>query len=120
MNLIKVQNAIQSTQANDVSEIDGEFYKITDVKEDEPIFNELQKSGLGFRSMNAQEHAFWPTGRAIYVNGARTQSILINEDEHLRFISIDESGDLGGCFVYLFTIVTGMDGKHLTKFGFFF
>lgn len=94
----KVQNAIQSTQANDVSEIDGEFYKITDVKEDEPIFTELQKSGLGFRSMDAKQHAFWPTGRALYVNGTRTQSILINEDEHLRFISIDKSGDLGRYF----------------------
>lgn len=91
----QVQDAIQSTQANDDSEIDGEFYKITDVKEDEPIFNELQSNGLGFRSMNAQDHVFWPTGRALYVNGARTQSILINEDEHLRFISIDASGDLG-------------------------
>lgn len=99
---LKVQNAIQSTQANDVSEIDGEFYKISDVKEDEPIFNELQKTGLGFRTMDAKEHTFWPTGRALYVNGARTQSILINEDEHLRFISMmNESGDLGWYYLHI-------------------
>lgn len=75
------------------------------MKEDEPIFNELQTSGLGFRSMNAKEHAFWPTGRAIYVNGARTQSILINEDEHLRFISIDGTGDFGWYYSLILFVV---------------
>lgn len=65
--------------------------------------------------MNAQEHAFWPTGRGLYVNGARTESILINEDEHLRFISIDESGDLGWyCLLILFINVNGTNGKYLT------
>lgn len=90
----QVQNAIQSTQP-DNNEIDGEFYKITDVKENEPIFDELQRSGLGFRSMNSEDHNLWPIGRALYVNGARTQSILINECEHLRFVSKEMNGDLG-------------------------
>lgn len=90
----KVQNTIQSTQIDD-NEIDGEFYKITDVRENEPIFDELQKSGLGFRSMDPQDHALWPIGRAVYVNGARTQSILINEEEHLRFVSKQTNGDFG-------------------------
>lgn len=90
----KVQNAIQSVQTDD-NEIDGEFYKITDVKENEPIFDELKENGLGFWSMKSEHHHLWPTGRAIYINGARTQSILINESEHLRFISKEMNGHLG-------------------------
>lgn len=65
------------------------------MKENEPIFEELQKSGIGFSSMNPQEHALWPTGRGIYVNCNRTQSILINEHEHLRFIAKEMNGDFG-------------------------
>lgn len=92
--IFKVQNAIQSIQTDD-KEIDGEFYKITDVKENESIFGELEKSGIGFWSLNPQEHILWPTGRGLYVNCARTQSILINEQEHLRFISKEMNGDFG-------------------------
>lgn len=92
--VFKVQDAIQSTQTDD-KEIDGEFYKITDVKDNEPIWLELQRCGLGFWSMNSQEHILWPTGRGIYINCARTQSILINEQEHLRFVSKELNGDFG-------------------------
>lgn len=90
----QVQNAIQSTCTDD-KEIDGEFYKISDVKENEPIFEELQKNGIGFRSMNPQHHILWPIGRGLYINCNRTQSILINEQEHLRFISKEMNGDFG-------------------------
>lgn len=89
-----MQNAIQTTRADD-KEIEGEFYKISDITETEPIFDELQTSGLGFRSLNSDEHFLWPTGRGIYVNCARTQSILINEEEHLRFICKEMNGDFG-------------------------
>lgn len=97
----KVQNAIQTTRADD-KEIEGEFYKISDITETEPIFDELQKSGLGFRSLNPNEHFLWPTGRGIYVNCARTQSILINEEEHLRFICKEMNGDFGMFRIILF------------------
>lgn len=75
--------------------IDGAFYKITEVTEDEPIFDELKTSELGFGSMNAVEHRHWPIGRGLYVNGGRNLSILINEQDHLRFISLQKSGDFG-------------------------
>lgn len=90
----QVQNAIQSTR-NDDKDIEGEFYKISDVKENEPIFADLQRSGIGFRSMNPKEHTLWPVGRGLYINCNRTQSILINEQEHLRFISKELNGDFG-------------------------
>lgn len=75
--------------------IDGAFYKITDVKEDEPIFDELKSLELGFGTMNAGEHRHWPIGRGLYVNGSRNLSILINEQDHLRFVSSQTNGDFG-------------------------
>lgn len=75
--------------------IDGAFYKITDVNEDEPIFDELKSSELGFGTMNAEKHRYWPIGRGLYVNGSRNLSILINEQDHLRFVSSQTNGDFG-------------------------
>lgn len=89
-----MQNAIQSNRSGD-EEMDGEFYKITDVKETEPIFNDLQKTGLGFQSMDANDHRFWPIGRGLYINCVRTQSILINEEEHLHFVCAEMNDDFG-------------------------
>lgn len=97
---LQVQNAIQSSRIDD-KEIDGEFYKISDVTENEPIFMELQSNGIGFRSMNPHDHTLWPTGRGLYINGARTQSILINEQEHLRFISKEQNGQFGDFFLLI-------------------
>lgn len=78
-----------------MDDIDGAFYKITDVKEDGPIIDELKSRELGFESMNAVEHRHWPIGRGLYVNGGRNLSILINEHDHLRFISSQTNGDFG-------------------------
>lgn len=75
--------------------IDGAFYKITDIRENEPIFDELKLSELGFASMNATEHRHWPIGRGLYVNGRRNLSILINEQDHLRLVSSQKNGDFG-------------------------
>lgn len=84
---------------DEVDGIDGAFYKITDVKEDEPIFDELKSRKLGFESMNAAEHRHWPIGRGLYVNGGRNLSILINEQDHLRFISSQSNGEFGEHFL---------------------
>lgn len=86
---------MQTVFSDDVDGIDGSFYKITDVKEGEPIFDELKTSGLGFESMNAADHRHWPVGRGLHVNGARNLSILINERDHVRVISSQKNGGFG-------------------------
>lgn len=37
---------------------------------------------------------FWPKGRAIYANKANTFFVWINEEDHLRFISMSAGGDI--------------------------
>lgn len=54
--------------------------------------------------MNPEDHNLWPTGRALYVNGARTQSILINEEEHLRFTSKEMNGEFGSYYPFTFCL----------------
>lgn len=79
----------------DDKEIDEEFFKITDINANETIFDELKTTELGFRTMNPCDHRLWPTGRGVYVNSARTQSILINEEDHVSAISKEMNSDFG-------------------------
>lgn len=93
--LLQSQNAIQKAFADEIEANDGAFYKMFDVKENETIFVELTSNRIGFESMDTAKHRFWPTGRGLYVNGARTMSILINEKDHLCFVSTQSNGDFG-------------------------
>lgn len=72
------------------------------MRQNEPIYDDLQKRGIGFRSLNANDHRLWPSGRGLYVNAARTQAILVNEDDHLRFICKESSGEYGELITFVF------------------
>lgn len=37
---------------------------------------------------------YWPTGRGIFVNDAKTFAVWCNEEDHLRFISLEQGGSL--------------------------
>ncbi|XP_055314171.1 protein-arginine kinase-like [Sitodiplosis mosellana] len=71
--------------------------------------------------MSPQEHTLWPIGRAIYINIARTQSILINEQEHLRFISKEMNGDFGVVYKNLIELIgkfsNGLEFERHERYG---
>lgn len=41
---------------------------------------------------------YWPTGRGIYHNAAKTFLVWVNEEDHLRIISMQKGGDLKEVF----------------------
>lgn len=45
-------------------------------------------------------YRFWPTGRGIFYNPAENFLVWVNEEDHLRIISMSKCGDLGN---YRFT-----------------
>lgn len=98
------QNAIQKVFVDDMNGIDGEFYKICDVNENEPIFDDLKKNRIGYSKMDEKSQHNWPVGRGLFVNGNRTLSILINENDHLHFISCQNSGDFSEYLMINFSI----------------
>lgn len=111
--LSTAQNAIQKVFADEMNGIDGEFYKIIDVKENEQIFEDLEKNRIGFSSMDGKSHRLWPVGRGLFVNGKRTLSILINESDHLHFVSCQHSGDFGKLYSTVFQYVVRVGPPRL-------
>ncbi|EAT42445.1 AAEL006042-PA [Aedes aegypti] len=65
---------------------------------------------------------FWPIGRAIYYNEAMSFVVWVNEEDHLRIISMEKGGDLGAIYQRLVHAVEAI-GKDVAfsrhdRFGF--
>ena len=78
-------------------ELKGTFYALDgiDSKDEEKLKND----GAIFTNddkflISANAYRFWPVGRGVYVNEAKTFQVRINEEEHLQVISTDEGANL--------------------------
>ncbi|KAG4080088.1 hypothetical protein HA402_014528 [Bradysia odoriphaga] len=90
------------TQVTDVlatlsDDLSGKFYPLEgmDPAEEEKMIRDHQlfKSGdEHLRDAGALNH--WPKGRGIFKNATDTFLVWVNEEDHLRFISMDQSGDI--------------------------
>jgi hypothetical protein len=59
---------------------------------------------------------FWPTGRGIYHNDAKTFLVWCNEEDHLRIISMQMGGDLGQVWLRT-TNILRTEGQKLMEVG---
>ncbi|XP_033243525.1 arginine kinase [Drosophila miranda] len=55
---------------------------------------------------------FWPIGRGIYFNEARNFLVWVNEEDHIRIISMEKGGDLGKVYDRMIGGVEAL-GKYL-------
>jgi len=54
---------------------------------------------------------YWPTGRGIYHNDAKTFLVWVNEEDHLRIISMQKGGDLKAVFTRLVNGIKAIESK---------
>nr|ATG85037.1 arginine kinase [Conus lividus] len=55
----------------------------------------------------------WPAGRGIFHNPSKTFLVWVNEEDHLRFISMQNGGDLGQVYTRLVKAIRSLE-KELT------
>ncbi|OWF37579.1 Taurocyamine kinase [Mizuhopecten yessoensis] len=55
----------------------------------------------------------WPVGRGIFHNPQKTFLVWVNEEDHLRFISMQMGGDLAAVYTRLVTAVQAMEKSGL-------
>ncbi|ESO89157.1 hypothetical protein LOTGIDRAFT_183151 [Lottia gigantea] len=53
----------------------------------------------------------WPTGRGIYFNEEKNFLVWVNEEDHLRIISMQKGGDLGAVYKRLVTAIKALEKK---------
>ena len=64
----------------------------------------------------------WPNGRGVFCNEARSFFSWVNEEDHLRFISIQRDADISGVFARLCQAMEIIDGwcefQYADRFGY--
>lgn len=92
----------------------GTFHVLADMSNEdkETLINEhyLFKEGDRFLA-SAGALRFWPKGRAIFINEAKTFLVWVNEEDHIRIISMEAGGDVSGIYKRLVDGVTFLSGK---------
>ncbi|BFZ09422.1 hypothetical protein BsWGS_12461 [Bradybaena similaris] len=98
-------------------ELKGSYHPLTGMSketqkqltEDHFLFNDsdrfLRAAG-GYRD--------WPTGRGIYFNDNKTFLVWVNEEDHLRFISMQKGGNLKEVYVRLVKAIRALENSGLS------
>ncbi|KAI9799866.1 MAG: hypothetical protein M1833_003788 [Piccolia ochrophora] len=97
-------------------ELEGTYYPLAGmekaVQQDLIDSHFLFKEGDRFlQAANASR--FWPLGRGIYHNVDKTFLVWINEEDHLRIISMQQGADLGAVFRRLVAAVRAIEAARL-------
>ncbi|XP_064653124.1 taurocyamine kinase-like [Lineus longissimus] len=121
----EIENKVSSTVTNLTGELAGTYYPLAgmdpetqqSLTDDHFLFNDhdrFLKAAGGYRT--------WPEGRGIFHNTDKTFLVWVNEEDHLRIISMQKGGDLGQVFKRLVTGINAVEQNmkyaHHDKYGF--
>lgn len=94
----EMEEKVSATLSGLEGELKGTFYPLTGMSKEvqQKLIDDhfLFKEGDRFLQA-ANACRYWPTGRGIYHNDAKTFLVWCNEEDHLRIISMQMGGDLG-------------------------
>ncbi|XP_067008824.1 arginine kinase isoform X1 [Anabrus simplex] len=121
----EMEEKVSSTLSGLEGELKGQFYPLTGMTKEtqQKLIDDhfLFKEGDRFLQA-ANACRFWPTGRGIYHNDAKTFLVWCNEEDHLRIISMQMGGDLGQVYRRLVTAVNDIEKRipfsHDDRLGF--
>lgn len=121
----EMEEKVSSTLSGLEGELKGKFYPLTGMEKSvqQQLIDDhfLFKEGDRFLQA-ANACRFWPSGRGIYHNDAKTFLVWCNEEDHLRIISMQMGGNLGEVYRRLTTAVNDIEKRipfsHDDRLGF--
>lgn len=121
----EMEGKVAATFAGLEGELKGTFYPLTGMSKDvqQKLIDDhfLFKEGDRFLQA-ANACRYWPAGRGIFHNDAKTFLIWCNEEDHLRIISMQKGGDLGEVYRRLVNGATEIEKRvpfsHHDRLGF--
>ncbi|KAH8379971.1 hypothetical protein KR009_008222, partial [Drosophila setifemur] len=121
----EMEGKVSSTLSGLEGELKGKFYPLTGMEKtvQQQLIDDhfLFKEGDRFLQ-TANACRYWPSGRGIYHNDAKTFLVWCNEEDHLRIISMQQGGDLGQIYKRLVTAVNDIEKRvpfsHDDRLGF--
>lgn len=110
----EMEKKVSSTLTSLRGELKGTYYPLTGMskKVQQQLIDDhfLFKEGDRFLQA-ANACRFWPIGRGIYHNDAKTFLVWVNEEDHLRIISMQKGGDLKEVYGRLVKAVKEIEKK---------
>lgn len=121
----EMEEKVSATLSGLEGDLKGKFYPLTGMEKSvqQQLIDDhfLFKEGDRFLQA-ANACRFWPTGRGIYHNDAKTFLVWCNEEDHLRIISMQKGGDLGEVYRRLVKAVNDIEKRvpfsHHDRLGF--
>jgi len=121
----EMETKVSSTLSGLTGELKGTYFPLAGMTKD--VQNQLIDDHFLFKEgdrflQEANACRFWPTGRGIYHNDAKTFLVWVNEEDHLRIISMQKGGDLKAIFQRLVNAVNEIEKRlpfsHDDRLGF--
>lgn len=121
----EMEQKVSTTLAGLEGELKGKFFPLTGMEKtvQQQLIDDhfLFKEGDRFLQ-TANACRYWPSGRGIFHNDAKTFLVWCNEEDHLRIISMQKGGDLGMVYKRLVTAVNDIEKRipfsHHDRLGF--
>lgn len=121
----EMEQKVSTTLSGLEGELKGKFYPLTGMEKavQQQLIDDhfLFKEGDRFLQA-ANACRYWPSGRGIYHNDAKTFLVWCNEEDHLRIISMQQGGDLGQVYSRLVTACNEIEKRlpfsHSDRLGF--
>jgi len=121
----EMEDKVSSTLSSETGELKGTYYPLAGMTKEvqQQLIDDhfLFKEGDRFLQA-ANACRYWPTGRGIYHNDNKTFLVWVNEEDHLRIISMQMGGDLGTVYRRMVEGVRSIEKKtafsHSDRFGY--
>jgi arginine kinase len=122
---IKLENLISSALKKLTGELAGEYYSLINMPEEKR--KELVADHFLFRDddsvlRDAGGYRDWSSGRGIFINKDKTFLVWINEEDHMRIISMQKGGDLRKVYSRLVSAIKQLEKllefAHHDRFGY--
>lgn len=121
----EMEDKVSSTLSNETGQLKGTYYPLAGMTKEvqQQLIDDhfLFKEGDRFLQA-ANACRYWPTGRGIYHNDDKTFLVWVNEEDHLRIISMQMGGDLGTVYRRMVEGVRSIEKKvpfsHSDRFGY--
>lgn len=121
----EMQDKVSGTLSDLSGELKGTYYPLAGMTKEvqQQLIDDhfLFKEGDRFLQA-ANACRYWPTGRGIYHNDDKTFLVWVNEEDHLRIISMQMGGDLGTVYKRMVEGVNALEKvvpfSHSDRFGF--
>ncbi|XP_071112334.1 taurocyamine kinase-like [Haliotis cracherodii] len=114
---LKMEEDTKAAFEKFTGELAGKYYPLDGMKPEDQ--KQLVEDHFLFKDddrflRDASGYDDWPSGRGIFHNNDKTFLVWVNEEDHLRLISMQKGGDLGAVYRRLVNAITTMQGSGLS------